>query len=64
MKKDEAIKRTSIFLQKVFHDDEDALGLVRVYENKKDADFFIVALEQLISSCEWLKQSIDSQKGM
>lgn len=61
MTQDEAIKRTSIFLQKIFHDDEDSLEQIRKLEEKKDVVFFINALEQLRLSCVGLKQIISNQ---
>ncbi len=61
MTQDEAIKRTSTFLQKIFHDDKDSLEQIRKMEGEKDVGFFIDALEQLRLSCEGLKQIISNQ---
>lgn len=61
MTQDEAIKRTSEFLQKIFHDEKDSLEQLRKMEEKKDVGFFIAALEQLRLSCVGLKQIITNQ---
>lgn len=61
MTQEEAIKRASTFLQKIFHDDKDALALIREREKRKDADAFIAALDQIRLSCEGLKQIISNQ---
>ena len=58
MGQDEAIKRTSLFLQKIFHDDEEALSLIRVAEKNKDIDFFTSALDQIEKVCDVLKQGL------
>lgn len=61
MTQDEAIKRTSEFLQKTVHDDKDSVELIRKMEREKDVGFFIAALEQLRLSCVGLKQIISNQ---
>lgn len=61
MTQDEAIKRASIFLQKIFHDDEDSLVRIQKNEEKKDVVFFIATLDQIRLSCEGLKQIISNQ---
>lgn len=64
MTQDEAIKRASAFLQKILHDDEDALAIIRREEERKQADFFIMALEQIRLSCVGLKQIIENQRKL
>lgn len=61
MTQEEAIKRASVFLQKILHDDEDSIALIREREKKMDADAFIAALDQIILSCEGLKQIISGK---
>lgn len=61
MTQDEAIKRASTFLQKIFHDEKDSLEQIRKMEGEKDIVFFIDALEQIRLSCEGLKQIISNQ---
>lgn len=61
MTQEEAIKRTSEFLQKIFHDDKDSLEQIRKMEREKNVGFFIAALEQLRLSCVGLKQIISNQ---
>lgn len=61
MTQDEAIKRASTFLQKIFHDDKDSLEQIRKMERKKDVGFFIAVLEQIRLSCVGLKQIISNQ---
>lgn len=63
MTQDEAIKRASIFLQKILHDDEDAIAFIREREKEKDVEGFIAALDQIRLSCEGLKQIISNQKN-
>lgn len=64
MSKDNAIRRASSFLQKVFQGRSDdvnmmkCLGSIIVAEEDGDADFFLSALDGVIDLCTRLKKDI------
>lgn len=58
MTQDEAIKRTSRLLQRIFHDYEEGIAVIRVAEKERDIDNLTSALDQLIMTCNELKQGL------
>lgn len=58
MTQDDAIRKTSMFLQKIFHDDKDSLAIIRVAEKEHDIYNLTSALDQLERTCKELKQGL------